>query len=370
MQVADRDPDRVRVVCESRVDVAGEVRLHPADAERDPTVGCRAHVMERRSVVREPDPARPVDRLEPLGRRCREHDVGAPDGDRALEALPVLGPGVHREHRSAGLDRAARRLRDGGRAGAEPAHRGRLVDPHALREDRVPQAACEPGGLHARAVPRVDAAPQDGRVDPGAHLVGSEHLQVVEPEPVRRDHVVGPLADLRGAGRRGELAVGAEPGVESLRLAERPDRLDAVLAGSAEPECGIVAEPLAQGREVSPERVDEPAVAPARPAAADVLLEQHHIDVRIEFLQEPGGPHAGEAAAEDHDVGARVAVEPRALIAGERREREGLTEPPAAPLVGWDLDRRHRSDVAVRALGWAGDPGGSRVYGEASRRFS
>ena len=81
---------------------------------------------------------------------------------------------------------------------------------------------------------------------------------------------------------------------------------------------------------------DEPAVAPARAAAADVLLEEHDVDAGVELREEPRGPHPGVAAADDHDVGRGVLDERRARLAGERRQGERLAQPPAAAFVGRD----------------------------------
>jgi hypothetical protein len=69
MQVRDRDPDRALVVGEARPDPPGEVRLDPADAERDPAVRRRPHVVDRVSHVGEARSVGPPDLLEPVRRR-------------------------------------------------------------------------------------------------------------------------------------------------------------------------------------------------------------------------------------------------------------------------------------------------------------
>ena len=63
--------------------------------------------------------------------------------------------------------------------------------------------------------------------------------------------------------------------------------------------------PVAPGqvRQVLPPPVHEPAVAPARSAAADVLLEQHDARAGHPLAEEVGGPHPRVAAADDRDLG-------------------------------------------------------------------
>ena len=117
--------------------------------------------------------------------------------------------------------------------------------------------------------------------------------------PLRRHHVVGPVPDLHLRAGGAEVAVRAEPGIDAVLVAEAPDRGDALLAGAAERERLGVPEPAAQLAERAPPAVDEPAVASAGAAPADVLLEQDDVQLRLRFLQEPRRPHPGVAAAED-----------------------------------------------------------------------
>ena len=93
--------------------------------------------------------------------------------------------------------------------------------------------------------------------------------------------------------------------------------------------------------EVAPERVHEAAVAAARAAAADVLLEDHDVDPGIELLELDGRPHPGVAAAEDHDV--------------RRDDRRGAAAPArrdsscASASRSHQLDRR-RGGIVVTAV--------------------
>ncbi len=73
-----------------------------------------------------------------------------------------------------------------------------------------------------------------------------------------------------------------------------------------------------------PEAADEPTVATAGAAAADVLFQDDHVGAGIELLQVEGGPHAGVAPAQDHDVGRGVLGERGCGFAGELGQAPGL----------------------------------------------
>src|SRR5262249_58045713 len=83
--------------------------------------------------------------------------------------------------------------------------------------------------------------------------------------------------------------------------------------------------PRRGGVRVAPGRGAHPAVAAARPGAADVLLEHDHVERRVLLSQCERRPEAGEAPADDHHVGVRVARKRR-----RRLDRPGLLEPPDA----------------------------------------
>src|SRR5437868_7666597 len=83
---------------------------------------------------------------------------------------------------------------------------------------------------------------------------------------------------------------------------------------------------LLERRELVPPREDETAVATARAAAADVGLEQEHVERGLELLQADRSPETAVAAAADADVRARVPLQRRrVLLTGER-----LFEPEAS----------------------------------------
>ena len=179
-----------------------------------------------------------------------------------------------------------------------------------------------------------------GSVDQLADAVAIHHAEEIgHAQPVRRHHVVGPVPDLHLGAGGAEVAVRTEPGIELLLLAEPPDPGHALLTRAAERERLRVPEPSAQLAERAPPAVDESAVAPARAAPADVLLEQDDVQVRLRLLQEPRRPHPGVAAAQDHDVGGRCrgrATGRARLVSGER-----VVQPPAATGVRRDRGSAH-----------------------------
>ena len=122
---------------------------------------------------------------------------------------------------------------------------------------------------------------------------------------------------------------------------------------------------------VLPPPVHEPAVAPARPAAADVLLEQHDARARHPLGQEVGGPHAGVSAADDRDVGVDLIRRARGAGAGSPsaasasrshqlrwtpglRQIDGSTRSWTAPVVA-SVARSARSGLRNRAVLGAAD---------------
>ena len=132
--------------------------------------------------------------------------------------------------------------------------------------------------------------------------------------------------------RRGggvDVARVLEPSVNVVGVAEFADRIDAVGDRATGTNSRFLAVKRDQAVKLVPPTAGEAAVAPARPAAADVLLEHDHLQVGLGLGQVVSGPQAGEAAADDDNVCVDVACQGRA---GSRRPlgRQCLAQPPAA----------------------------------------
>jgi hypothetical protein len=117
--------------------------------------------------------------------------------------------------------------------------------------------------------------------------------------------------------------------VDVMLVTERRDLRDGLGRRASETQ-GLLGPADAPERlELRPQREDEPAVAAARAAAADVAFDERDVQRRLAVLERERGPEAGEPTADDADVGAGVAVQ-RRLVLGPG---EGLLEPeaPVAP---------------------------------------
>ena len=123
------------------------------------------------------------------------------------------------------------------------------------------------------------------------------------------------------------MAAAVEVRVDAVLLAERADLVDGLLAGVRERERPLGAAELDERAELGPPGDREAAVAAARAAAADVLLEHDDVARRLALLDADRRPEPGVAAAHDRDVGARGALERRC---GGLVGREGLVEPERA----------------------------------------
>ena len=159
--------------------------MHPADTERDPSIGGRADIVQRGSVVPQTHAVRPTERLELVRRGCRECDVAAAHREEAAEILFlyatrfIAGMGIGGEYAAINSgDRRADPARYRGRIdiavngtywfGAILGTLGTLILLNVLRSQR---------GLAARLPDRPGA----GAVHPGAprHLPESPRWQIM-----------------------------------------------------------------------------------------------------------------------------------------------------------------------------------------------
>jgi hypothetical protein len=116
-------------------------------------------------------------------------------------------------------------------------------------------------------------------------------------------------------------------------LAEGTNPRDDCLGDPGDLARSLVAELVAQTRQIAPVAVDETAVAAARADPALLGLEENDVETGLALLQRKRGPEAGVAAADDRDVGLRVTVERRRGLDGICR-----VEPPDPADIGGETD--------------------------------
>src|SRR5262249_19128719 len=117
-------------------------------------------------------------------------------------------------------------------------------------------------------------------------------------------------------------------------------------AGDGEPLRALRAEQVAELGERGPVALDEAAVPPARAGAAERRLDDRHPGARISLEDREGGPQARVAAADDRDVGRRIARERRRVYRAALG-RECLLEPPWSRSAGRNR-RLHRASLRPR----------------------
>ena len=229
---------------------------------------------------------------------------------------------------------AARRVQHGRRAAVEARDARALVDAHAELQRDAAQTAHEQRRLQDRGRGLEEA--RDVAIGAAAprRLLGRPLLEGHHAELAAGRHDAVPGAELGLRRRRPEVAATVVVRVDPVlarrtrRSRPRPPR------GTRELERAVAAAELDERAQLGPPREREAAVAPARAAAADVLLEHDDIARGLALLDADGRPEAGVAAAHDGDVGARRAF-----------EREGCG------LAAARAPRRARASDAA----WAGD---------------
>ena len=196
-----------------------------------------------------------------------------------------------------------------------------------------PEPEREPGGVERGEVGNHHAAAEHRRVAASAHarLVELDHAL---GRPQRRGGLDGRRAHVVEAGSGGHAHVSrlVEPGVHVVGPAPVADRAHG--RGSRRPAARAPAASPKRSRSfgrAQPQRLAEPAVAPAGAVAADIALEQRHARAGVGLEQVPRRPQAREAPADHHHIGVHIAL--------QSRSGSGLTrllEPPATGGVPLD----------------------------------
>ena len=145
--------------------------------------------------------------------------------------------------------------------------------------------------------------------------------------------------------------------VEPVLPAKPPDLVDGIGRGLAKPDGLLGATDLLHREIFGPPAEHEAAIPPARAAAADVLLQDHHLERGITLFQPDRRPKAGIAAAHDADIGLVLALEPgRGLpLLGQN-----LLEPVTSehlPVLIWFGDLRAARRVGACIQQRRGSPG-------------
>ena len=188
-----------------------------------------------------------------------------------------------------------------GRLGERRRHRRRSARPACLRRSgrRAPatrSAAPAPGAPDARSRRfALNTPPRKTGESTIERTSSRSSVRNSSPSPSRSAVMIslGPLADLRVRRRDAEVPVVREPGVDAA-VPRGSGRSRPRTSWPASHRRSAAASPNRGDQlvEVAPERVHEAAVAAARPAAADVLFEEHDVEAGVELLQEPRRPHA------------------------------------------------------------------------------
>ena len=136
---------------------------------------------------------------------------------------------------------------------------------------------------------------------------------------------------MRRSRRDLKVAAGAVPGVHPLLLAPAPNLPNRVLGRPRQPQRGGVAEALSKRRQAEPHRVHEAAVAPARPRAAALGLQQDHAGLGLELCRRTT-PSTSPCIRRPPRPGRRRALPPAAGAPRWARP-PGATSP--APCAQW-----------------------------------
>src|SRR3989475_11786332 len=164
-------------------------------------------------------------------------------------------------------------------------HRRSSVDGDAALEDDQPESAGEPRGLHGGAISHEGARAKCGRSAPRLDLSGAQLVELLRRTHLARegDHLVACTLICFDSDRV-HVAAAPVPGIDAVALAELSDRIDAGCDRPACFHCAFYAVKRHEAMELVPPAARESPVAPARTAAADVLLEDGDAEVGVTLV--------------------------------------------------------------------------------------
>ena len=213
-----------------------------------------------------------------------------------------------------------------------------LVDDDALLERDPAQPACKSSRLDGRGARHEGAGPEHRRPDALGNVGRGERPPAIALAEARTG--LGRLQPSVILGRsRADLDEAAldEPSVDPVLSRPRSERADRRVEGTRRPQRLDFAELVDQARQLVPPAGDEPAVAPGRPRAAQVLLDHDDRGRGLELADPERRPEAGVAAAEDRHVEPGTTGERRRRDVGRQRVRLGgerLAQPERAAATG------------------------------------
>ena len=259
------------------LDAAAEPRARgepaAAPAERDPAVAGGAEVVHERAGVGDALAAGPAELLEHVGDRLGQDDVRGGDRDPRAQRLEAARGGVDGQHGGARAHAAAGGLgRHAARRRVQRAHPRALVDRDARAMTRARRPSASRAGWTVAS--SATSSPRRKR--------GESQRARTPPRVSARTRLRRRRGDDRRRSRRRARArwrpscspARREPGVDALLGAPRADRLARSPTTRGRPQRPLAAEALDQRRQVRPQRLAEAAVAPARPVAAQLGLQQ------------------------------------------------------------------------------------------------
>src|SRR5512147_1740527 len=130
------------------------------------------------------------------------------------------------------------------------------------------------------------------------------------------------------AGGTPDPAIAPELGVDAMLLAEGLDIAGGIAEGVAEANGVRRAAEGLQRLELRPLCQHHAGVPAARPAAADIGLDDGDVQIRLAALQVQRRPQSGKAAADDADIRLLIALQGRAILLA-RLDRFAQPDAPA-----------------------------------------